>query len=99
GGGEHDHRRAHRARSDPAPQSGTRAGHRRIPAQQDCDLTMRIIEAADEAAVARILDRSAARNPEVERTAAAIVADVRARGDAAVREDARTVHGPDSAAD
>jgi len=40
---------------------------------------IRIIESTDENAVAAILDRSAARNPEVERAAAAIVADVRDR--------------------
>jgi len=58
-------------------------------------VVMRIVEATDEKAVAALLDRSAARNPEVERAAAAIVADVRARGDAAVREYARRFDGLD----
>src|SRR5262245_40729257 len=56
---------------------------------------IRVIESTDETAVAAILDRSAARNPDVERAAAAIVADVRARGDAAVREYTRRFDGLD----
>jgi histidinol dehydrogenase len=47
---------------------------------------MRIIDSSDAQAIAAVLDRSAARNPEVEATAACIIADVRERGDAAVRE-------------
>jgi histidinol dehydrogenase len=54
---------------------------------------MRTIDGSDETAVAAILDRSAARNPEVEAAAARIVADVRARGDAAVREYAARFDG------
>src|SRR5213592_784331 len=50
---------------------------------------IRIIESSDERAIAEVLDRSPARNARVERAVAAIVADVRARGDAAVREYAR----------
>ena len=56
---------------------------------------MRIIESSDEAAIAAILDRSAARNPEVEQAAARIVADVRARGDVALREYAARFDGLD----
>jgi histidinol dehydrogenase len=58
---------------------------------------LRIVDAADESALAAILDRSAARNPDVERAAARIVADVRARGDAAVREYASRFDGLDGA--
>src|SRR5262245_37287272 len=58
---------------------------------------IRIVESADEDAVARILDRSAARDPKVERAAARIVADVRARGDAAVREYASRFDGNEGA--
>ena len=32
---QHDHRRAHRARPDPAVEGGAGPGHRRVPAQQD----------------------------------------------------------------
>ena len=56
---------------------------------------IRIIESSDERAVAAILDRSPARNAKVERAVARIVADVRARGDAAVREYARRFDGLD----
>ena len=56
---------------------------------------MRIIESNNEQAIAAILDRSAARSPDVEQAAAAIVADVRARGDAAVREYAARFDGLD----
>jgi histidinol dehydrogenase len=54
---------------------------------------IRVIEAADEAAVAALLDRSPARNARVERAVARIIADVRARGDAAVLEYARRFDG------
>ena len=47
---------------------------------------MRIIDASDERAVMKIVDRDAARDPAVERAAARIVRDVRRRGDRAVRE-------------
>jgi histidinol dehydrogenase len=47
---------------------------------------LRVIEADDEAAIAALLDRSAARSAQVEAAVAAIVSDVRARGDDAVRE-------------
>jgi histidinol dehydrogenase len=56
---------------------------------------MLLIESTDEAAIARILDRSAARDPAIEQAAARIVADVRARGDAAVREYAARFDGLD----
>ena len=56
---------------------------------------IRVIESSDEPAIAAILDRSPARDAEVERAAAGIVADVRARGDAAVREYARRFDGLD----
>ena len=71
GGGQHDHRGAHGARSDPAAEGGAGAGHRRVPAQQDralidadsCQLhatrAIRILRSdADGAAVAALLDRS-----------------------------------------
>jgi len=58
---------------------------------------LRIVESTDEEALAQILDRSAARNPDVERAAARIVEDVRARGDAAVREYAARFDGLDGA--
>jgi histidinol dehydrogenase len=54
---------------------------------------IRIIDSTDEAGVAAILDRSPARNAKVERAVARIVADVRARGDAAVHEYARRFDG------
>jgi len=54
---------------------------------------MRIVESTDEEAIAAILDRSTARNPDVERAVARIVADVRARGDEAVGEYARRFDG------
>jgi histidinol dehydrogenase len=47
---------------------------------------MRIVDSKDEAALAAILDRSSARNPQVDEAVARIVADVRRRGDEAVRE-------------
>src|SRR4051812_14631295 len=59
--------------------------------------SLRVIESADEGAVAAILDRSAARNADVERAAAEIVVDVRRRGDAAVREYASRFDGLDGA--
>jgi histidinol dehydrogenase len=58
---------------------------------------LRIVEASDEASIARILDRSAARNPEVAGAAARIVADVRGRGDEAVAEYARRFDALDGA--
>jgi histidinol dehydrogenase len=45
---------------------------------------MRIIDASNRAALAAIASRDAARRPDVERQAAAIVKDVRTRGDAAL---------------
>jgi len=47
---------------------------------------MRIIDGSDEAALKKIAERDAARDPDVERKAARIVRDVRQRGDRAVRE-------------
>jgi histidinol dehydrogenase len=58
---------------------------------------MRIVDGGDEQALAAILDRSAARNAEVEQAAARIIADVRGRGDAAVREYAARFDGLDGA--
>jgi histidinol dehydrogenase len=55
---------------------------------------MRIIEANDTRAVARLTSRDLARDPTVERTAARIVGDVRRRGDAAVAEWTRRLDGP-----
>jgi histidinol dehydrogenase len=46
---------------------------------------MRIIDASDPRALDRLVERDAARDPRVMRQAARIVADVRARGDRAVR--------------
>ena len=56
---------------------------------------IRTLDSRDERAIAALLDRSPARNPDVERAAGAIVADVRARGDAAVREYAVRFDGLD----
>jgi histidinol dehydrogenase len=56
---------------------------------------VRIVEASDESALAAILDRSAARTPDVEGAAVKIVADVRERGDVAVREYAARFDGLD----
>jgi histidinol dehydrogenase len=46
---------------------------------------MRIIQSTNRRALERILSRAAARDPQVERVVARIIADVRQRGDAAVR--------------
>jgi len=54
---------------------------------------LRIVDATNEQAVAAVLDRSPARNAEVEGAAARIVADVRSRGDEAVREYASRFDG------
>src|SRR4051794_1365354 len=56
---------------------------------------MRIVESTDEAAIAAILDRSSAGNPDVEAAVAAIVTDVRRRGDEAVRHYAARFDGLD----
>src|SRR3954470_18019509 len=58
---------------------------------------LRVADVSEEAAVAAILDRSSARNPEIDATVARIVADVRARGDAAVRDYAQRFDGLDGA--
>ena len=58
---------------------------------------LRIVESTDEAAIAAILDRSSARNPDVEAAVARSAADVRARGDEAVREYASRFDGLDGA--
>lgn len=50
---------------------------------------MRIIESGDERTIAALLDRSPARDAAIERRVRRIVADVRRRGDRAVREYAR----------
>jgi histidinol dehydrogenase len=47
---------------------------------------MRLLDSSDTRALAKLVERDAARDPRVERTAARIVADVRRRGDSAVRE-------------
>ena len=52
---------------------------------------MNIILSTNAGEVARVLDRRPQQDRRVERRAAAIIADVRARGDAAVREYARTL--------
>jgi histidinol dehydrogenase len=46
---------------------------------------MRILDSSDTRALARLIERDEARDPRVERTVARIVADVRKRGDRAVR--------------
>jgi histidinol dehydrogenase len=58
---------------------------------------IKTVDAADERAVAAILDRSPARNRRVEAAVARIVQDVRARGDAAVRDYAKRFDGLDGA--
>ena len=52
---------------------------------------MRVIPSTQAGEVARVLDRPPQRDRRVERRVAAIIADVRARGDVAVREYARTL--------
>ena len=93
GGGEHDHRGAHGPRPDSEAEGGERAGHRRVPAEQDRALrrperlmhrvgATRIGQAALEAPVAgarAIAARDADR--AFERRVAAIVDRVRAGGD------------------
>jgi histidinol dehydrogenase len=54
---------------------------------------MRIIPASDTGAIDRLIARDAARQPAVERQAARIIADVRRRGDAAVRDWRRRLDG------
>jgi histidinol dehydrogenase len=56
---------------------------------------MRILTSSNRAAVTRLVTRDAARDPAVERQAAAIVADVRARGDRALLEWTRKLDGRD----
>ena len=68
----------------PRAQGRAGAGDRRVPAQQD-RAVMRILESSNVRALARLVARDEARDPRVERTAARIVADVRRRGDRAVR--------------
>jgi histidinol dehydrogenase len=57
---------------------------------------MRIIDDSDRKALAGLAARDAARRPGVERQAARIVADVRRRGDAAVRDWTRRLDGRSS---
>jgi len=54
---------------------------------------MRIIESSDRRAIDRLMAHDAARHPDVERRVVRIVADVRRRGDAAVREWSRRLDG------
>jgi histidinol dehydrogenase len=54
---------------------------------------MRIVSAADREAVSRLAARDESRRPGVERQAARIVRDVRARGDAALREWTKRLDG------
>lgn len=58
---------------------------------------MRIVDSSDEQAIAAILDRSSARSPQVEDAVARLVADVRQRGDEAVREYASRFDGLEGA--
>ena len=58
---------------------------------------MRIIDGGDDRAIAALLDRSPARDPEIERRVAGIVADVRLNGDAALMKYARQFDGLDRA--
>ena len=83
GGRQHDHRRAHGPRSDSAAEGRARAGHRRIPAEQD-RAVMRIIAATDRAALARLLARRERTDRAFERRVRAIVDRVRADGDRAL---------------
>jgi histidinol dehydrogenase len=55
---------------------------------------MRIIDASNRAALAALASRDAARRPDVERQAAAIVKDVRTRGDAALVAWAKKLDDP-----
>ncbi len=54
---------------------------------------MRIIQGSNRQAIERLASRDEARNPEVERQAARIVADVRRRGDRALRDWTRRLDG------
>ena len=54
---------------------------------------MRIILASNRQAIERLASRDEARSPEVERQAARIVADVRRRGDRALRDWTRRLDG------
>jgi len=58
---------------------------------------MRIIDAADERAIARLLDRAPSRDAAIERRVARIVADVRRQGDRALLRHARRLDGLDGA--
>jgi len=55
---------------------------------------MRLLSTRDRAGIDRLVSRDAARRPDVERDAARIVEDVRARGDRAVLDWTRRLDGP-----
>jgi ATP phosphoribosyltransferase len=76
----------------PALKEGRRAGHRRVPAEQDRDVTMiRILEA--KTLFGGMLARRAARSTEAERVVRPILEAVRKRGDRALIEYARKFDG------
>ena len=90
GGGQHHHRGAHGARPGAAAQGRRRRGHRRVPPQQDRDVSMLpILESTDARALRRLLDRTPADHGRIEPAVRDIIAAVRARGDRALVEFAR----------
>src|SRR5262245_34755382 len=98
GSGEHDHRRAHGARSHSEAEGCRRAGHRRVPAEQDRALngwwlvvgrSMKTVEATNRRAVKALLAPERVRDEATERRVATIVADVRRGGDRALLRYAR----------
>ena len=93
GGGEHDHRGTHRARADSAAQGGGRPGHRRVSrsTRSCCDAHRLVVRSSSARPARRPGTRHAIRS--VERQAARIVADVRARGDRALREWTKKLDG------
>src|SRR6266498_827013 len=91
GCGEHDHRRAYRPRSDPEAESRARSGHRGISAEQD--RPVKIIDATNRRAVARLLAAGGDDDRVFERRVRTIVDRVRDGGDPALERFARKFDG------
>src|SRR3569833_3692324 len=89
--GQHDTGRIHRAPHHPAFETGGRGRHRRIPAEQDRDVSMiRILTSKD---VNRVLARRSARLADAEAVVRPILDAVRKYGDKALLEYARKFDG------
>ena len=84
GGGEHDHRRAHGARPDPEAEGGRSARDRRVPAEQDRAVVMRIIDSKNKRQVDALLRRDGRGDAAFEKRVRDIVNGVRRGGDKAL---------------